>query len=296
VMDNLLPANPAPRDLHGNDIVYALNVGTTMLERTSNGVTTQVTSGITGLSITEIFPNLYRIQMTMTGPGGGNFALDSAVRVRSSINPPTSTSLQVALVVRNPGNLDVNRDVPVLTYMQSNLQHIVTLKDDNDQTWDPVVDGYSAVVISSSVLRRKVGWLAPFNVGILTLHGNTFNTFSLGTGGATFGPVNSTDIVVQNPTHYIMQVPPFSSGGTHTIYTNADNSGHMQGWSNGVTALATHQPNATRGRLLVVDAGALLVNGNPAPSRRAYFAARFFANLNTDGQELFKRSLEWVTQ
>ncbi len=161
--------------------------------------------------------------------------------------------------------------------------------DDNDQAWTPT--SYDVVVISESVSSGNNAWLKSQAVGILTLEGANNDEFELGSG-ADSGGGGDTQINITDNSHYITSVFPT---GVRTVTTVTTNLGYMSGWANGVTKLAHYNSNSTFAKLLAVDNGGVLQGGiNTAAERRAFWGARYFANLTADGITLFNRALDWV--
>lgn len=78
-----------PYDVDTNtvNIVYAWNSGTQTLTRNSNGTVTILATQVTGFTVAETQngdERFYVFTMTLTGPNGENFTLESGVRPRST--------------------------------------------------------------------------------------------------------------------------------------------------------------------------------------------------------------------
>jgi hypothetical protein len=134
-----------------------------------------------------------------------------------------------------------------------------------------------------------LNWLKGKNVGILTLEASNYDEFDLGTGGSSDGG-GSTDIIIAANSHYITQ----GFSGTVTVTTSDEDLGYMTGWARDVKLLASYNGASTSAKILVIDAGQILVDGSIAADKRVFFGARYFGNLNANGIILFDRALEWA--
>ena len=70
----------------------------------------------------------------------------------------------------------------------------------------------------------------------------------------------------------------------------------MEGWASGVTLLGHYEGSPEKSKLLVIDAGQTLTDGNASPDKRVFYGAQFFNNLTDAGKTLFDNALLWVSQ
>ncbi|QPJ62540.1 MAG: type II secretion system protein [Candidatus Nitronauta litoralis] len=295
-----MPLDPARRDTNTDDIIYNLN-GTT-LERISNGITTTLATNVNSFSIRETPLPL--------DPGTPNGLFEITLQVtRPSLDPGTSYDftgvtaaqirnrwplMSVAFVVNNPGNLHAQREVGYNNHLANVLGHNVSLFNDNDQTWTPT--NFDVVVLSGSGGASADSWLSGISVPILTLYAQDYNEFSLGTNRDTNGQEVLGTVQIAN--HFITRV--FGLGNfafDDGVAINQPDRGYITGFSNQVTSLISYAI-AGRSKLLVVQSGGTLVNGSPAPARRAFLGMRHYTEggrvLNRNGLKLFNRTLAWA--
>lgn len=71
-------------DTNPTGITYTWNAGNQTLTRTSGATTTTLAGQVTSFSITVPSTDFYVFTMTLTGPNGENFTLESGVRPRST--------------------------------------------------------------------------------------------------------------------------------------------------------------------------------------------------------------------
>jgi hypothetical protein len=205
---------------------------------------------------------------------------------------PEFNVLNVALICATATCTDANIDVPLKNYLIA-LGHNVTTYIDTNTSWTPT--NYNVVVISESTLSSNTAWLKNIAVPILTVEGQNWDEFDMGTGGdSNLG--GSLDIDITDNTHYITSVFPLGVLTINNAGTNTSNDlGYMAGWANGVNKLANYTSNASWARLTYVDKGGALVTSGTAAERRVFFGARYFGQLNSDGVKIFDRSLQWVS-
>lgn len=300
-----MPLDPARRDTNTDDIVYNLN-GTT-LERTSNGITTTLATNVAQFSITEtILPGegpppppytrngLFEITLRITRPSpdpGTNYDFTGATAAQIRNRWPI---MNVAFVVNNPGNLHAQREVGYNNHLANVLGHNVSLFNDDDQAWIPT--NFDVVVLSGSGGSSDDAWLSGIAVPVLTLYAQDFNEFSLGTNRDTNGEEVLGTVQIAN--HFITRV--FGLGNfafDDGVAINQPDRGYITGFSNQVTSLISYAV-AGESKLLVVQNGGTLVNGNQAPARRAFLGMRHYTEagrvLNRNGLKLFNRTLAWA--
>jgi len=205
---------------------------------------------------------------------------------------PEFNILNVALICATATCTDANIDVPLKNHLIA-LGHNVTTYIDTNNSWTPT--NYNVVVISESTLSGNTAWLKNIAVPILTVEGQNWDEFDMGTGGdSNLG--GSLDIDITDNTHYITSVFPLGVLTINNAGTNTSNDlGYMAGWANGVKKLANYTSNSSWARLTYVDKGGALVTSGTAAERRVFFGARYFAQLNSDGVKIFDRSLQWVS-
>ena len=211
------------------------------------------------------------------------------ILVVAPLNTVEANALEIALVCRTANCTNTDRDVALKDHLNA-LGHTITMFDDDDTSWDP--ESFSGVVISASVDSWKVAWLKDKVVGILTLSGNNNNEFWLANAGHS-NAADTTTVVIMDDTHPITQ--DFNDGVTDVASTTG-NGGWMRSWQAGqAEPLAVYTHDTKKAKILVIDEGQTLVNGDQASERRAFIGAEFFAKLNSDGLTLFDRTLEWIT-
>jgi hypothetical protein len=205
---------------------------------------------------------------------------------------PEFNILNVALICATAACTDANIDVPLKNHLIA-LGHNVTTYIDTNTSWTPT--NYDVVVISESTLSVNSGWLKNIAVPILTVEGQNWDEYDMGTGGdSNLG--GSLDIDITDNTHYITSVFPLGVLTINNAGTDTNNDlGYMAGWANGVKKLANYTSNTSWARLTYVDKGGALVTSGTAAERRVFFGARYFGQLNSDGVKIFDRSLQWVS-
>jgi hypothetical protein len=209
-------------------------------------------------------------------------------------NGPESPPLNIALICATAACTDATIDVPLKNHLSTTLGHTVTTYIGTDHTWTPT--NYDVVVVSESTNSADSGWIKTLAVPILTVEGQNWDEYELGTSGDS-NIAGSVSIDITDNSHYITSVFPL--GTLQVNNTGTDTSlaiGYMSGLANGVTPLANVTTFPARIRLSYVDAGGVLVGGvNTAAERRCFFAARYFGTLNANGITIFNRCLEWVS-
>lgn len=280
-----IPVDPLRQDSNKYNIQYAFNAVNSSLERTSAGITTTVATGVNSFEVREVSNNLFRFQLTLTGADGATFTAETAVRIRKTV-----PQLDIAFVVNNPANLHASREVPLNNHLQNVLGHTVTLFDDDNQGWTPT--NFDLLVLSGQGGINDDLWLANQAVPILTVDAQNYNEFQLGTsqsrnGGGATGTIFAA--------HFITEIFPI--GPPPITLDTGGQRGRIQGFTNDVTMLVHYGTNTARAKILVVEAGGLLVDGvTNAPAKRAFFGAREFGFLNNDGISLFNRTIAWLVQ
>ncbi len=194
--------------------------------------------------------------------------------------------MEIALVVGDHDDLNLNKDIPLKNHIQTVLGYNVSIKNDNWKDWNP--EDYDVIVISESVKSSKTEWLFTTTTPIFTVEGANADESNMGDGGSSKGG-KSLNIVVLDPTHPIMQ----GYSGTVTVTTSTEHLGHMTGWNTDpasqVQALAYYEASGEiKAKILVVEKGDILADGESiATGDRVFFGAQYFANLNSDGKILF---------
>lgn len=217
----------------------------------------------------------------------------------SNLTWDQSSELKVALIVKEPwvSQLHSQIDLPLYNHLLSLglvLNEDLFLVDDDDITnnWSPPT-GVNVLVISESVSSGKVSELKNFPIGIVTVEGYTWDELDLGTSGDGVNGAGTSINILDN-THYITKE---HSLGPVTIADISGNSGQIKGWTaNGaqIDALGVYVSDSSEARLLAVESGEKLADGTDAADRRVFLGARYFANLNSVGENLFDRSLTWA--
>jgi hypothetical protein len=200
----------------------------------------------------------------------------------------TTASLDILMICADAACSTANTDTDLRDYMNNTLGHNVTTDDATERS----TAGFDAVVVSESVTSGDTAWLKDDSIGILTVEGTNNDEFDLGTSGDSTGAPDG-DVEIQNGSHYITQ--DYNTNDVVTIASTTSNLGYMGGWSNDVQALAVYDSTPTQSWLLAVENGGTLTDLTTAAERRVFLGAQYFANLNSNGTDIFERSLNWVS-
>jgi len=247
--------------------------------------------------IGEVIPNVmgtYTLTYIATDNSGISELTSEVIRTVNVVDySSTSTSLNIALVCGNSDCNNSNKDVPLKDHLTEVLGHIVTTINDDDQSWTPT--DYDVVIISESVKSSKTDWLKHVVVPIVTVEGANADELSMGNGGSSKGG-KSKYIIIDNPDSHPITAG-FAAGVPIQVTTSANHLGHMTGYDGyGLQELAHYDTNgAEKAKILVADAGALLVDGSSAADKRVFFGAKYFDKLTQDGKTLFNNALVWAT-
>lgn len=195
-------------------------------------------------------------------------------------------TLDVLLICGTSACNNANEDTALLNYIETTLGHNVTKAD----TTEVSTSAYDVVVVSSSISSSLVSWLKDDATPVLTLEGANYDEFDLGTGGATMGTTD-TDFDIQDNSHYITVE---QTTGDLTVSSSTTHNGYFSGWANDVQALAVSSASSSEGRIVIADSGDTLADSSTAAERRAFFGASYFADLNSAGEDLFTRTLDWT--
>jgi len=218
----------------------------------------------------------------------GNTA--TVFRTVNVVSTPVTTQLNIAVICEDEDCDHKKKDIPLVTYLVD-AGHTVTTFGDEDMSWDPESGLFDAVVISESVHSDNTEWLKFKGVGILTLEGNTDDDLGLADEGSSKGG-KSTNIVIVDNTHPITSSFPL---GSLTVTTSSKHLGDMEGWANDVTLLGHYEGSPEKAKLLVIDAGQTLTDGDVSADKRVFYGVQFFDKLTLDGITIFDNALLWLT-
>jgi hypothetical protein len=202
------------------------------------------------------------------------------------------SALNIGLICGDSSCSNLTKDVPLKNHLQNELGHIVTtINDDNTNKID--FSKFDVIVTSESVSSSKTASLKNAKIGILTVEGVHYDELQMAKSGDS--SQGNKYVQIRDFSHYITQ--DFEQTTKKIKVASSDNgAGYMEYWNENhseVKSLVDYY-DSKKSKLLVVEVGDNLYNGDKASERRAFYGAQLFTNLNENGVKLFDRSLEWV--
>jgi hypothetical protein len=174
--------------------------------------------------------------------------------------------------------------------------YTVTLIDDNDTqaNFDAAVAENDVAYVSCEIDELLGAKLQDAAIGVVNEEWQ--HVADLGFASQAAFASGATGILVVDNTQYI--TAPFSLG-TVTVFTSGQSIGQLGGTlAPDLVPLANDSAAPTETTLATLDTGAITWDLGSAPGRRTQLpwgAAGFDVNaLNTDGQTIMKRALEWA--
>jgi len=202
-----------------------------------------------------------------------------------------TTQLEIALICEKSNCDKSDKDVPLKNHL-STLGTVTTFGHEDD-SWNTAA--YDVVIISESAKSSKIDWLHNEAIPILTVDGENAEELEMGDGGSSKGGNSKFIIITQ--AHPI--TAGFALGVPIQVSTSTNNLGHMTEWDEDgsqVKLLANYDTNGEqKAKILAVDKLGLLVDGTQAPEKRVFFGAQYFANLTSEGVQLFDQAFAWAT-
>lgn len=191
----------------------------------------------------------------------------------------------IAFIVGSPSSPSSTRDAPIKTLLEG-AGHTVTYVDDSDT---PAAGSYDMFVISESASdSNATDWHNDVDIPVLTLE-VSIRDQGYGSGHSTSGAGDETGKV--NVAHYITD--DYSINDEFEYCDAGDDRGYVTGWSNDVKALVVVANNTSRALILSIEDGDTDANSGTAINRRAMFVHPRAGEWTTDGEDIFKRCIDW---
>ncbi len=208
-----------------------------------------------------------------------------------------AVSVDVLMIVGNPASL-TTQDQDKIDLLNG-WGFGVTLINDNDSQaeYDAAMADADVVYVVTSVSPSTVGSkLNSTSLGVVSDKDNLNDELLMtDTNGGSY---TGSQIDIIDNTHYITSTVATADMNNLTITTSSQQlSRHRGVLAGGATVLATRSTNANPA-LVLVDVGDVLIGGSPSPNRRVLLpwgtTGIDITTLNTAGQTILKRSLEWA--
>lgn len=222
---------------------------------------------------------------------GENTSARRAVRVQLVDSGAAATEGTILLVVANASSL-LPEEVSRRTLMQGWGYTVVPISATSSQAaFDSAVRTSSIAYIVETVLSSDVGTkLTNAPIGVITEESALSDEFGFSSSMTT---MSATQIDIFNTSHYITSTLP---SGVRTIYTSSQPVRWLSGTQGGYTALA-RQVSTSNNVLAVMERGTALTPSGTAAGKRVYLpwgnTGFDMASLNSDGQTIMRRSIEW---
>ncbi|MFO0839918.1 MAG: PQQ-dependent sugar dehydrogenase [Phycisphaerae bacterium] len=230
---------------------------------------------------------VYNVRLAVTGAGGVVAVQKNAfIRVGTirrigfitSINPPSGTDAQIA------------------DYLRLRGFDVTTYDDDPGSRPSAVViaSAVDVVLISSTITSGNVG--AEFNgvnVPLIFWEQGLLRLGREALANDGYVAANQTTIRIVNSTHPITR----GLAGDVSVFSTPANMSLARGAIAGDAAVLATRPGAPgEPAILVVEPGALLLDGQVAPAKRVFLFLEDASWLNTtpEGRMLFERSIDWM--
>ncbi|MBT8486035.1 MAG: hypothetical protein HKO59_10575 [Phycisphaerales bacterium] len=203
--------------------------------------------------------------------------------------------LTVLFVVRRADNL--HAEELYRKFLIESLGHDVQLLSEEapSSEWSDAIAACQVAYISERANKADASApLVTAPIGILTEHGDTTDLLDLTERSMSSSAV--TSILIDDNTHYITRpffpgLLPIYSDNEPVLHTNGDPI------ASGAASLASEPGRTDRAVLIVVETGAPLFSGAPAPARRVILPwgnGNDLSLLTPSGRTILERAFEWA--
>jgi hypothetical protein len=218
------------------------------------------------------------------------------------VNPEPTTNLgneeapgggSILLVTPDASNLTA-QDAAKKALIESWGYTVVPISaNDTQANFDAAVSTSAAVYVSEEITSSNLGTkLRDKTIGVVNDEDALSDEFGI---SSTFASYSSAAIDITDDTHYITSA---FSVGSLTITSSAQPLHTVSETIAGGAQVLAEEPATTNGTLVVIDTGGALYDTGTAAGRRVYLpwgGSGFDINsLNTDGQLLMRKAIEWA--
>ncbi len=210
----------------------------------------------------------------------------------------------ILYVTRNNGVINAGEQLRV--ELITSWGHTITTVHDGDSqsAFDAAIAITDLAYVSEEVASNSLGdKLTAACYGVVTEDPDTVDDLGIATAQSV-SFYNSTDIYINDVTHYITQTVAGAGVGSYPIFTetqrlnNLDRTGTV---SADAIFRAWEPTDSNSGTLVTMEIGGALVTGGSAPGRRVVLpwgdhqmTESDFVTINANGETIMRRSIEWV--